>query len=121
MGINRGSSKGTAAAAALGSVRSLCAQQQQSRYFTTTTAVAQVGDTAVLSLGSPSSPPSVCVIGAGAAGLAAGRVLRDEGLRVTIFDKELDGMGGVWRYRPESEAESEARQTKAPMCESVYT
>ena len=57
-----------------------------------------------------SSPPSVAVIGAGAAGLAAGRVLRDEGLRVTILEKSHH-VGGVWRYKPEPEA-------RAPMCES---
>ncbi|TVP57254.1 MAG: FAD-dependent oxidoreductase [Gemmatimonadales bacterium] len=32
-------------------------------------------------------PPSVAVIGAGVAGLSAARVLVDEGLRVTVFDK----------------------------------
>ena len=54
------------------------------------------------------SGASVAVIGAGAAGLAAGRILRDEGLRVTIFEKSHD-VGGVWRYNPEPEA-------RAPMC-----
>lgn len=54
--------------------------------------------------------PSVAVIGAGAAGLAAGQILRDEGLRVTIFEKSRH-LGGVWRYDPRPEA-------KAPMCES---
>lgn len=81
-----------------------------------TTALSSVsGDMAMLR---GSSPPSVCVIGAGAAGLAAARVLRDEGCRVTILDKSLDGVGGVWRYTPESEAKAEAKQVKAPMCES---
>lgn len=59
----------------------------------------------------PGPRPSVAVIGAGAAGLAAGRILRDEGLRVTIFEKSPD-VGGVWRYKPEPEA-------RAPMCESM--
>ena len=54
------------------------------------------------------SGASVAVIGAGAAGLAAGRILRDEGLRVAIFEKSHD-VGGVWRYNPEPEA-------RAPMC-----
>lgn len=53
--------------------------------------------------------PYVAVIGAGGAGLAAGRLLHEEGCRVTIFDKS-DEVGGVWRYRPEPEAH-------APMCE----
>jgi cation diffusion facilitator CzcD-associated flavoprotein CzcO len=38
----------------------------------------------------------VCVIGAGAAGLAAGRVLRDAGLHVDIFERAPD-LGGIWR------------------------
>ncbi|CAM9370590.1 unnamed protein product [Ectocarpus fasciculatus] len=59
------------------------------------------------------SAPSVCVIGAGAAGLAAGRCLRDEGCRVTILEKSHD-VGGVWRYKPEPEA-------RAPMYRSLVT
>lgn len=54
--------------------------------------------------------PSVAVIGAGAAGLAAGRILREEGLTVTIFEKSRH-VGGVWRYKPRDEL--------APMCEST--
>lgn len=65
------------------------------------------GDVPYISRG---EEPSVAVIGAGAAGLAAGRLLRDEGLRVTIFEKSRH-LGGVWRYDPSPEA-------KAPMCES---
>ena len=57
------------------------------------------------------SPPSVAVVGAGAAGLAAGRIFRDEGLRVTVFEKSHH-VGGVWRYDPSPE-------DKAPMCEST--
>ena len=56
--------------------------------------------------------PSVAVIGAGAAGLAAGRILRDEGLRVTIYEKSRHHVGGVWRYDPSPEV-------KTPMCESA--
>lgn len=59
----------------------------------------------------PESRPRVCVIGAGAAGLAAGRLLRDEGCHVTVLEKSLH-VGGVWRYN------SEPRE-KAPMCESA--
>lgn len=55
--------------------------------------------------------PAVCVIGAGAAGLATGRLLRDEGLRVTILEKSPH-VGGVWRYNTEPEE-------KAPMCKSA--
>lgn len=60
----------------------------------------------------PKSRPRVCVIGAGAAGLAAGRLLRDEGCDVTVLEKSLH-VGGVWRYNPEP-------SEKAPMCESVW-
>ncbi|CAN0309479.1 unnamed protein product [Ascophyllum nodosum] len=50
--------------------------------------------------------PSVTVIGAGAAGLAAGRILRDEGLRVTIYEKSRHHFGGVWRYDPSPEVKT---------------
>lgn len=59
----------------------------------------------------PNPRPRVCVIGAGAAGLAAGRLLRDEGCDVTVLEKSLH-VGGVWRYNSEP-------KEKAPMCESV--
>lgn len=59
----------------------------------------------------PGSRPRVCVIGAGAAGLAAARLLRDEGCDVTVLEKSFH-VGGVWRYDPEP-------REKAPMCESV--
>lgn len=72
------------------------------------TAVHGDGDGAAL----PRSAPSVCVIGAGSAGLAAGRCLREEGCRVTILEKSHD-VGGVWRYKPEPEA-------RAPMCECLF-
>ena len=39
----------------------------------------------------------VAVIGAGAAGLAAARALRDEGHRCTVFEAG-DAVGGTWRY-----------------------
>lgn len=48
------------------------------------------------------SKRSVAVIGAGMAGIAAGRVLRDEGLDVTIFESS-HYIGGVWRYGPAHE------------------
>lgn len=56
--------------------------------------------------------PSVAVIGAGAAGLAAGRILREEGLRVAIFERSQE-IGGVWRYQPLGCA-------PGPMCESSH-
>jgi cation diffusion facilitator CzcD-associated flavoprotein CzcO len=44
--------------------------------------------------------PRVAVIGAGAAGLAAARVIsRDTGLLPVVLEKDLQG-GGVWRYQP---------------------
>eukprot|EP00752_Nemacystus_decipiens_P001737 g1680.t1 len=58
--------------------------------------------------------PRVCVIGAGPAGLAAGRLLRDEGCDVTVLEKSL-GVGGVWRYNPEPSRE------KGPMYRSLVT
>eukprot|EP00903_Cladosiphon_okamuranus_P006399 g6264.t1 len=57
--------------------------------------------------------PRVCVIGAGAAGLAAGRLLRDEGCDVTVLEKSRH-VGGVWRYDPEP-------REKAPMYRSLVT
>ncbi|CAM9417100.1 unnamed protein product [Scytosiphon promiscuus] len=57
--------------------------------------------------------PSVCVIGAGAAGLAAARILRDEGCLVRVLEKSHD-VGGVWRYKTEPDA-------KAPMYRSLVT
>jgi len=42
--------------------------------------------------------PRVAVIGAGAAGLAAARVIsRDCGIRPVVFEKEIQA-GGIWRY-----------------------
>jgi cation diffusion facilitator CzcD-associated flavoprotein CzcO len=42
----------------------------------------------------------VAVLGAGAAGLVASRLLRDAGFGVRCFEK-TESVGGVWRYRPE--------------------
>ncbi|TVP42134.1 MAG: NAD(P)/FAD-dependent oxidoreductase [Gemmatimonadales bacterium] len=39
--------------------------------------------------------PRVCVIGAGVAGLVTARVLRNDGFRVTVFEREPEP-GGVW-------------------------
>ncbi|XP_031502628.1 flavin-containing monooxygenase FMO GS-OX-like 5 [Nymphaea colorata] len=45
----------------------------------------------------------VAVIGAGAAGLAAGRELRREGHRVVVFERG-NTVGGTWVYTPEVES-----------------
>lgn len=42
--------------------------------------------------------PKVAVIGAGAAGLAAARILLREGYIPTVLEKNEKGAGGVWRY-----------------------
>ncbi len=39
--------------------------------------------------------PRVCVIGAGVAGLVSAKVLRNDGFRVTVFEREPEP-GGVW-------------------------
>lgn len=44
-----------------------------------------------------SAPESVCVIGAGAAGLAATRDLRERGVEVVTFEKS-DRVGGHWNH-----------------------
>jgi len=52
-------------------------------------------------MSSSSHPPpkKVAVLGAGAAGLVAGRLLRDAGFDVRILEK-TSTVGGVWKYRP---------------------
>ena len=52
--------------------------------------------------GSPASNNNkrVAVIGAGAAGLVASRLLREAGFACKVFEKS-DSVGGVWKYRPE--------------------
>ncbi|CAM9525685.1 unnamed protein product [Chrysoparadoxa australica] len=44
---------------------------------------------------------NVAVIGAGAAGLATARYLRDSGLKVSVMERSSQ-VGGVWRYTPTS-------------------
>ena len=52
-----------------------------------------------------SSQPRVAVIGAGAAGLAAARVIsRDARISPVVLEQEADG-GGVWMYHPKGTAE----------------
>ncbi|KAI5082142.1 hypothetical protein GOP47_0001885 [Adiantum capillus-veneris] len=48
---------------------------------------------------------SVAVIGAGAGGLTATRELLKEGHQVVVFEQDSYGVGGVWRYLPQTEAE----------------
>lgn len=40
--------------------------------------------------------PTVCVIGAGIAGLVTAKVLSKDGFEVTVYEKE-DALGGTWR------------------------
>ena len=47
-------------------------------------------------------PKSVAVIGAGAAGIIAGKELMDLGHRVEIFEQTA-AMGGVWAYTDDTE------------------
>lgn len=101
----RGSLSRTRAEEALGFALRDSARHQTRPTMTASSSI----DTVVLQ---PDSRPRVCVIGAGAAGLAAGRLLRDEGCNVTILEKSHN-IGGVWRYNSEP-------GEKAPMCESVY-
>jgi len=54
----------------------------------------------VMSLSSSQSP-RIGVIGAGAAGLAATRVLSREGWTPIVLEKDPQG-GGVWRYIPQA-------------------
>ncbi len=44
-------------------------------------------------------PKRVCVIGAGASGLAALKCCLDEGLNVICYEKTED-VGGLWNFRP---------------------
>ena len=71
-----------------------------------------------------SSQPRVAVIGAGAAGLAAARVIsRDTGLNPIVLEQDVDG-GGVWRYQPKgapsSSSESD-RTNHRPMYAGLRT
>jgi len=51
-----------------------------------------------LSSSTPETETKVAVVGAGGAGLAAGRFLREAGLQVKIFEKQ-NNIGGLWKYR----------------------
>ncbi|MGL4556267.1 MAG: flavin-containing monooxygenase [Afipia sp.] len=43
------------------------------------------------------TPPDICIIGAGSSGVAVGKALRDRGLSFDCFEKGSD-LGGMWRY-----------------------
>ncbi|VDK82540.1 unnamed protein product [Litomosoides sigmodontis] len=45
-------------------------------------------------------PGRICVVGAGASGLAATKICLENGLKVVCFEKSCD-IGGLWRYKPE--------------------
>ncbi|VDM92236.1 unnamed protein product [Onchocerca ochengi] len=45
-------------------------------------------------------PERICVIGAGASGLAATKVCLENGFQVVCFEKSCD-IGGLWRYKPD--------------------
>lgn len=50
------------------------------------------------------SSKKVCVVGCGAAGLAAARELRKEGHEVVVFERGSQ-LGGLWVYSPEVESD----------------
>lgn len=60
-----------------------------------------IGHHPSLVMGLASNSPRVGVIGAGAAGLAAARVISREGWTPILLEKDLQG-GGVWRYVPQA-------------------
>ncbi|VDO63329.1 unnamed protein product [Onchocerca flexuosa] len=45
-------------------------------------------------------PGRICVIGAGASGLAATKTCLEYGFQVVCFEKSCD-IGGLWRYKPD--------------------
>ncbi|KAI0567360.1 flavin containing monooxygenase FMO-1 [Gracilaria domingensis] len=66
---------------------------------------------------------SICVIGAGAAGLAAVRAFRDAGFRVQAFEATSD-VGGTWAYSPlssESSAVYKSLRCNIPSSIMCYT
>jgi len=54
----------------------------------------------IVSSAMKTNPPHVAVIGGGAAGLVAARVLSRNAIQVTVLEKSA-GVGGVWRYTGE--------------------
>lgn len=60
---------------------------------------------------------NVAVIGAGVAGLAAGRELKRNGHRVVVYEKS-DRLGGIWVYNPRVESDPLGRD---PNREVIHT
>lgn len=61
----------------------------------------------------------IAIIGAGAAGLAAGREMDRAGFDVTIFEKG-DRIGGVWAWTPETDADPTGNQQGDTVYSSIY-
>jgi cation diffusion facilitator CzcD-associated flavoprotein CzcO len=59
------------------------------------------------------------VVGAGAAGLAAAKQLRDDGHLVKVFEASND-VGGVWQYTPEVEAHPMGNPVDTRIHSSIY-
>ena len=59
------------------------------------------------------------VVGAGAAGLAAAKQLRDDGHLVKVFEASND-VGGVWQYNPETEAHPLGNPVDTRIHSSIY-
>jgi cation diffusion facilitator CzcD-associated flavoprotein CzcO len=74
-------------------------------------ALATTASTATVSASASASSPRIAVIGAGAAGLAAARVISREGWTPTVLEKEVQG-GGVWRYKDYSSSSDSAVNDK---------
>lgn len=70
---------------------------------------------AVAAAASPPRPRSVCVIGAGAAGLASAKALRAAGLECTVLEQREE-VGGVWNRRA-----SHTTAAENPVYDSLHT
>lgn len=68
---------------------------------------------------SKTSPASVAIIGAGAAGLVAARECLRQGFDTRIFEKS-DRVGGVWKYTSEVEDDLLGLAPKKPLHGSLY-
>lgn len=69
----------------------------------------------------PSTPKSVAVIGAGAAGLCAARALTREGHTVVVFERDHSNLGGTWVYTDATEPDSLGTDpTREVVHSSVY-
>jgi len=104
--------RGGGVAHALTSLRASVRHPALHRTTTMMTTLAAVSSAAVSPASSSPPPPPppppparrrrAAVIGAGSAGLATGKVLRDAGLAVDIYER-APALGGIWRYdQPEN-------------------